>query len=216
METVWNTLATLIERGGWVMYPLMVLSVISTTLILERIWFWRRMHKTMPEKRVSQFATHLRSSDTAALEKLLKGDHSFATQLLQRMSKQPSAEAAESVAIEIIEQLRRRIERYMTLLSTIITAAPLIGILGTVIGIIQSFELLGESNMVTDPREVSAGIAQALLTTAAGLIVALITLFPYMAFRGFIDRTLGQFEVLISARTTGFRKADKQTTTKEV
>lgn len=160
----------------------------------------------MPERRVSQLAAMLRADDVESLEKTLKRDRSFAGQLIRQMLKQ-STVAAESVAIEIIERLRRRIERFMTLLSTIITAAPLIGILGTVIGIIQSFELLGESNMITDPREVSAGIAQALLTTAAGLVVALITLFPYMAFKGSIDRTLGQFEVLLSASSSGTAKS---------
>ena len=87
----------------------------------------------------------------------------------------------------------------MIALSTIITAAPLLGILGTVIGIISSFQVLSEQTAATDPRSVSHGIAEALLTTAAGLTIALVTLFPYMAFRGQIDRTLGRIELLAAA-----------------
>ncbi|MCZ6836081.1 MAG: MotA/TolQ/ExbB proton channel family protein, partial [Planctomycetota bacterium] len=81
--------------------------------------------------------------------------------------------------------------------------APLRGFLGTVIGIIQSFKLLGEQSTLTDPRDVSAGIAAALLTTALGLIVALMTLFPYMVFRSHVDRALGRMESVIAAAQQG-------------
>jgi len=92
----------------------------------------------------------------------------------------------------------------MVMLSTIITAAPLLGILGTVIGIIRSFNLLGEQRMLTDTRLVATGIAEALLTTALGLVIALVTLFPYMAFRKQADRALGRMESLIASAQEGF------------
>ena len=94
----------------------------------------------------------------------------------------------------------------MVSLSTIITAAPLLGILGTVIGIIRSFRLLvggpGEGGL-TDPSAVSMGIAEALLTTALGLVVALITLFPYMIFKAQAERALGRVESIIAAAQQG-------------
>ncbi|MEX0887620.1 MAG: MotA/TolQ/ExbB proton channel family protein, partial [Phycisphaeraceae bacterium] len=97
---------------------------------------------------------------------------------------------------------RRRIERFLPTLSTIITAAPMLGILGTVLGIIASFDLLGARPDATDPRQVSQGIAEALLTTAAGLVIAVFTLFPYNAFRAQIDRTLARLEALAAAATS--------------
>jgi len=197
MEQVWDTLAVLIERGGWVMFPLIFLSVISVALCLERMWFWRRMRRAMPRDRLATLAAGLRAGDAGIVDQLLRRDRSIFGELVRQMRAE--AHGPEAVAIEVVEDLRSRFERFMPTLSTIITAAPLIGILGTVIGIIESFELLGETRMVTDPREVSSGIAQALLTTAAGLIIALITLFPYMIFKGHIDRAMGQFEVLIAA-----------------
>ncbi|MEM7622209.1 MAG: MotA/TolQ/ExbB proton channel family protein, partial [Planctomycetota bacterium] len=81
---------------------------------------------------------------------------------------------------------------------TIITAAPMLGILGTVTGIIRSFSLLGGEAAVTDPAAIAAGIGEALFTTAFGLTVALITLFPHAAFRSQADRCLARFEVLAS------------------
>ena len=91
----------------------------------------------------------------------------------------------------------------MVILSTVITAAPMLGILGTVLGIIQSFELLGGENILTDPKQVSAGIAEALITTASGLSVALLTLFPFMAFKAQSDRALGRMEALSAAAPQG-------------
>ena len=75
---------------------------------------------------------------------------------------------SDAVAMEAVELQRPRIDRFMVALSTIITAAPLLGILGTVLGIIQSFRLLGEQSVLTDPSDVAGGIAAALLTTALG------------------------------------------------
>ncbi len=94
-------------------------------------------------------------------------------------------------------------------MSTIITAAPLLGILGTVIGIIRSFRILGapSEGQLTDPSAVSAGIAEALLTTALGLIVALVTLFPYMIFRANMERALGRLESVIAAAQQGVKVA---------
>lgn len=200
MKTVWETLANLITRGGWVMYPLLLMSVVSIALSLERSWFWHRVHRAMPTERVAALAAALRAGQKGLVDQLLRRDRSFAGHLVRQMTAEPST--SESVAIEIVEELRYGIERFMATMSTIITAAPLIGILGTVIGIIQSFELLGNSNAITDPREVSAGIAQALITTAAGLVVSLIALFPYMTYKTYINRTIGQFEVLIAAFST--------------
>jgi biopolymer transport protein ExbB len=95
----------------------------------------------------------------------------------------------------------------MVTLSTIITAAPLLGILGTVIGIIRSFNLLGVEDVMTDPRAVSVGIAQALITTALGLVVALVTLFPYMIFRAQSERAVGRLESVIASAQLGAGRA---------
>ena len=83
-------------------------------------------------------------------------------------------------------------------------------ILGTVLGIIQSFELLGARSTLSDPTEVAGGIAAALLTTAFGLVVALITLFPYMAFRGQSARAMGRLEALVAAGQEGDRRAGRE------
>ena len=109
----------------------------------------------------------------------------------------------DAVAVETIEQLRGKTERFMNILSTIVTASPMLGILGTVTGIIQSFELLGGQRALVDPRDVSSGIGEALITTAAGLVIALAALFPYMLFRGYAERALGRFESIVTSAKQG-------------
>jgi biopolymer transport protein ExbB len=90
--------------------------------------------------------------------------------------------AMESAAAEEIKRMRR----FTTVLDTMITVAPLLGIFGTVIGIITSFELLGASG-IEHPQAVTAGIAQALITTAAGLGIAILSVFPFNYFNSRVE-----------------------------
>ncbi len=103
-------------------------------------------------------------------------------------------EIGEADVAQAVETIRGEVERFAATLSAIITAAPMLGILGTVTGIIQSFRLLGTQGPVSDPSAVASGIAEALLTTALGLIIALVTLFPYSIFRARADRCLGRLD----------------------
>ncbi len=102
----------------------------------------------------------------------------------------------EAVLIGRIEAMRPTIERFAPALGAIIAAAPLLGILGTVTGIIRSFDLLGDAAAVSDPSVVAGGIAEALYTTAFGLTIALVTLFPHVVFKSCAERVLGRLEIL--------------------
>ena len=93
------------------------------------------------------------------------------------------SKAMEMAAMEEI----KRMKRYLPVLDTVITASPLLGILGTVLGIIHSFDMLGTAG-IQDPQAVTSGIAQALITTAAGLVIAIFTLFPYNYFMTKVER----------------------------
>lgn len=193
-------LSTLIEKGGYVMIPLLVLSVISVTLILERCWFWLLVGGRGSMRRIEKLNAVLRKGENAKAIEMVKRDSSpYGIVAKAMLDDGPS----DAVAMEAVELQRPRIDRFMVALSTIITAAPLLGILGTVLGIIQSFRLLGEQAVLTDPSDVAGGIAAALLTTALGLIVALVTLFPYMLFRGWSSRAIGRLEAVIAAAQQG-------------
>lgn len=200
MGSVIDDLALLLERGGYVMLPLLAMSVVSLTLIVERAWFWSVSHRPARVKRLARLNDTFRRGDRASAAELVANDRSPYGEVARHLLDHG---ATAAVAVEAVESQRPRIDRFMATLSTIITAAPLLGILGTVIGIIQSFNLLGEQDTLTDPRTVSAGIAEALLTTALGLVIALITLFPFMVFRGHVDRAIGRLESVIAAAQQG-------------
>ncbi|MBC8202069.1 MAG: MotA/TolQ/ExbB proton channel family protein [Planctomycetes bacterium] len=141
--------------------------------------------------------------DMDSVRKMVKRDFSPQGMVAKRVVDDGSSDA---VAMGAVEMQRPRIDRNMVALSTIITAAPLLGILGTVIGIIDSFNLLGAEVVLTDPADVASGIASALLTTAFGLIIALVTLFPYMLFRGWSSSAIGRIEAMIAAAQQGAAK----------
>jgi biopolymer transport protein ExbB len=202
MSALRSDLAILIERGGWVMLPLLVLSIISLALIVERIWFWATLHRPRRIRWLQALKAAFRAGDRGKARKLLDGERSPYGQVGRSLLDHG---ASEAVAVEAMELQRPKFDRFMVALSTIITAAPLLGILGTVIGIIRSFKLLGEPSEggLTDPSAVSLGIAEALLTTAMGLVVALVTLFPYMIFRAQVERAIGRVESVIAAAQVG-------------
>ena len=197
-------------RGGLVMWPLLFLSVLAVSVVLERAVFWGRLDSRRGRGRYRALAESLRRGDVPKVTGLVTGDGSpYADFARDVMAHEDGVDEA-TVAV-LSEEVRPRFERGLLLLSTIVTAAPMLGILGTVVGIIQSFELLGGDATITDPNQVSGGIAEALITTAAGLVVALVALFPYMLFRGRQDRALGRLESLATAAITGL-SADRRRT----
>lgn len=198
--TMLEAVNELMSRGGVVMWPLLGLSVIAVTLAFERTWFFLRNNHPGQLAKVTRMGAMLRTRDDGAARTLAEGDNTVYGTVVKRLLG--DEKLSEPLAVDAVESQRRRLERFMPILSTIITAAPMLGILGTVLGIISSFEVLSEQTAAAggaDPRNVSLGIAEALITTAAGLVVSLITLFPYNAFRAQIERTLTRLESLANS-----------------
>ena len=187
---------SLMRRGGVVMWPLLVLSVLAVALLVERGWFYAGLNRRRRLERVATMARRLGAGDRAGARQLADADGSVYGRAVSRLLEEGSTEAS---ALSAVESQRRDLERYLPVLSTIITAAPMLGILGTVLGIIDSFEVLGDPSAARDPARVGQGIAEALITTAAGLVVALVTLLPYNLIRAQLDRALSRLEALVAA-----------------
>lgn len=185
------------QAGGWVMYPLLAMSVVSLTLIFERTIFWVLGPQRNGARRLGVYLSSIASAPDDEIRNRACGDSTLEARLVSLSFS--SETRSEPILIGHIESLRPSIERFAPTLGTIIAAAPLLGILGTVTGIIQSFDLLGEASSVSDPTVVAGGIAEALYTTAFGLCIALITLFPHVYFKSRADRALGRLEILAGA-----------------
>ncbi len=167
------------------MYPLLACSIISLTVIIERFFFWIRVYVYHNQTLVDEILELCREGDWETVKAKATGSKDHIIRILvngilhRRFSM---AKAMESAAAEEIKRMRR----YMRVLDTMITVAPLLGIFGTVIGIIMSFEILGSAG-IEHPQAVTAGIAQALITTATGLGIAILTVFPYNYFNSKVE-----------------------------
>ena len=192
------------------MLPLLALSLLAITLATERAFFWLSVSRVFPPRSVHAAAHALRQADPKALREVSPPTQSLPARIIAAIHESPPHDA---LAVETAERFRPQIERFSTTLSTIITAAPLLGILGTVLGIIDAFDLIGSAAGVTSVTDVASGIAQALITTAFGLTVALITLFPFMVYRSLANHMLGSIELLVAAHAAGTATAMRNKST---
>jgi biopolymer transport protein ExbB len=178
--------------GGPVMYPLLLCSVASLTVILERFIFWLREDMRRNRSLVDEVLELSRIGNWELIKEKVIGSKDHVIRVLvagilhREFSMTKAMEAAASDEI-------KRMKRFLNVLNTIITAAPLLGILGTVTGIINAFEALG-SSAIDNPQVVMAGIAQALITTAAGLFIAIPSLFAYNYFTSKIETSVTDME----------------------
>lgn len=179
-------------KGGPIMYPLLACSIISLTFIIERLIFWWRENRQCDGELVDRILMLADEGDYEALAGETRGSKDFVVQMLVcgLVHREYSLENALEMAAE--EEVKR-MRRNMAPLDTIITLAPLLGILGTVTGIINSFHILGQTTIET-PQAVTAGIAEALITTAAGLIIAVPTLIAFNYFNAKTDEAISRME----------------------
>jgi biopolymer transport protein ExbB len=172
--------------GGPVMYPLLLCSLIVMTVIIERSLFWVMIGRQRDLALVDEILELCRSRNWEAVRQKAAGCKDFVVRIMVSgiLHRDFSmVKAMESAAADEIQRMRR----FMTILDTMITVAPLLGIFGTVIGIITSFEMLGTDG-IDRPQAVTAGVAQALITTATGLGIAILSVFPYNYFNTKVER----------------------------
>lgn len=182
------------NAGGWVMYPLLLLSVVGLGIVIERSLFWIRNSTRRELGAFRKYADLMEVNDRETLAAVSSKDGSPIGKLAYwgASKKQVSEEAV----LATIELIRPSLDARNGFLSVIVGAAPLLGILGTVVGIIESFDLLGQAAGVSDPTIVAGGIAEALYTTAAGLTIALLALFPASYFKARANASLSRLETL--------------------
>ncbi len=205
MEALISAIRHWFDVGGWVMIPLALVSLLGLTVVFERALFWVRLTGPTVRSRTAKLAARLRQGDFPGVIKSTAERRDPYARLARELSQDVAGPIGEAQAREAIEAQRYAVERFQGALSIIITAAPMLGILGTVTGIITSFAAIGEAEG-SDPRLVAGGIAQALYTTAFGLAIAVAALFPYAIFKGLADRALTRLELLAASAMEGSSK----------
>jgi biopolymer transport protein ExbB len=176
------------------MWPIILCSVVAAAIILERLWTLQEQ-RVLPRdliRRVRQLveADQVNDKVIAALEQNSPLGRVLAAGLANRhRSREAMMERLEDAGRHVVHDL----ERFLNTLGTIASISPLLGLLGTVTGIIKSFNAL-EAGAAGDPRMLSGGIAEALIATAAGLCVAIPALIAYRYLRGRVEGFVVEME----------------------
>jgi biopolymer transport protein ExbB len=192
----------IVRAGGPMMWPIILCSIATAAIVLERVWTLqdrRVLPKELPQK-VWQLIESNQINDKviAALEQNSPLGRVLAAGLANRhRSREAMMERLEDAGRHVIHEL----ERFLNTLGTIAGISPLLGLLGTVTGIIKSFNAIQAGGM-GDPRALSGGIAEALICTAAGLMVAIPALFAYRLLRSKVD------SIVIAMEKDAIRLAD--------
>jgi biopolymer transport protein ExbB len=184
----------LLFAGGWVMWPILALSVLALAIIVERFWTLRRK-AVIPRglgEEVRDWAAR-RQLDPAHIEALRLnsplGELLAAGLSVRHRPRELIKERIEDVGRHVVHQL----ERFLNSLGTIAGVAPLLGLLGTVVGMIHMFLDIMAAG-VGDANQVAGGIGEALISTAAGLLVAIPALMFYRYFRGLVLQYVVEME----------------------
>lgn len=184
----------LIEAGGWVMVPIILSSIIALAIIVERLWALQR-RRICPRNLVNQIWQWARNRelDAARIASLRASSplgHVLAAGLVNlHHDRAIMKEAIEETGRQVVMEL----QRYLNTLGTIASIAPLLGLFGTVLGMIEVFTNLVKAG-AGNPAPLAGGIAEALITTAAGLMVAIPSLMFYRYFRGRVDELVCTME----------------------
>jgi biopolymer transport protein ExbB len=177
----------IVQSGGYVMAPLLLFSVISMAIIIERLWSLKKKKVIPPNLLVETLRLlHQDRIDKATLKKLQNNSPLGEILVCGLLNRNRTKEALKETVEEEGRHVAHKLGRYINLLGTIAAISPLLGLLGTVIGMINVFATI-TSVGVGDPTLLAGGINKALITTATGLIIAIPTLFFYRYFKARID-----------------------------
>ena len=159
------------------MWPLLLFSIISVSCIIERLIFWNKINNYEKVINNLQINNFIDISYIKSLNKKDIGDNPYKKLLFKIKDFDLSNQKNLSIALTIsIQSLQFEYEKFNNIFSTIISISPLLGLLGTVFGLMNSFSFIEIGNVGVNADEVTGGISEALVSTAAGLIIAIFTL----------------------------------------
>ena len=167
----------LFVKGGPLMWPLLVTSIVALTVVIERLFFIVRERVRRNPGAVHEILQRVEKGDYAGAVQAGEGSRDFVARILSYAL----THREKSVSDALLRAAGRELKRYnrgLSILDTVITLAPLLGLLGTVTGMIHSFGLLGGQE-IEAPQAIAGGIAEALIATACGLAVAILALLPF-------------------------------------
>ena len=167
----------LFVKGGPVMWPLLATSIVAVTVVIERLVFIVCEHVRRDPRAVQEILQRVETGDYTGAARVGETSNDFVARTLTYALTHRN----RSISDALLRAAGRELKRYnrgLAILDTVITLAPLLGLLGTVTGMIHSFGLLGGEE-IEAPQAIAGGIAEALIATASGLAVAILALIPF-------------------------------------
>jgi len=165
-------------KGEWIMWPMILVSFVMITVVVERLIFIFRENSSRNDAAVKQILESVERGDADKAIALGKGSSDFVAQIIAESLKHREQSLSNAFTRAANQQLTRY-QQGLATLDTCITAAPLLGLLGTVTGMMRTFGALGSGDIGAAAGTITGGVAEALIATAAGLAVAVLGLFPY-------------------------------------
>jgi biopolymer transport protein ExbB len=189
-----NWLIDKFHKGGPIMWPILIVSIIGLTVVIERIFWWTGRWFRRDPKRIEKVFTAIENGDVAEASRLSRGTRDPVLRMMwnglnhQHASLQGALQVAAGIEI-------KRAGRFLVVMDTLVTLAPLLGLLGTITGLIRSFSFLGNEELAV--QAVTGGIAEALIATACGLGIAIFALIPFNYFTSRVSNL--EFELQTAA-----------------
>jgi biopolymer transport protein ExbB len=189
-----NWLIDKFHKGGPVMWPILIVSIIGLTVVIERIFWWSGRWFRRDPKRIEKVFTAIENGDVDEASRLSRGSRDPVLRMMwnglnhQHASLQGALQVAAGIEI-------KRAGRFLVVMDTLVTLAPLLGLLGTITGLIRSFSFLGNEELAV--QAVTGGIAEALIATACGLGIAIFALIPFNFFTSRVSNL--EFELQTAA-----------------
>jgi biopolymer transport protein ExbB len=184
-----NALVTYLHQGGFMMYPLILCSIVAIGIILERAYTFRKSTAIDPEDLLDEIRESYTKDNPDAAIQLMESAKTPYARIFARGLKN-AERAPEMIELAMTQEAANEVpilENYLVGLKTIITVSPLLGLLGTIAGMIYSFKQVASSGL-SSPTAVMSGVSEALVSTATGIAVAVISLVFYNYFANLVKR----------------------------
>jgi biopolymer transport protein ExbB len=201
-----NIIFDFLIKGGPVMAPILICALVAVAVVGERSYWWIRESRRRDPRKLERVLAALENGDIAAAIKIADGSLDPVIRMIYRglnhvhTSMQGAFQLAAGIELE-------RAGRFLTVMDTLVTLAPLLGLLGTVTGLMRAFLKVGSAELAVSA--VTGGIGEALIATACGLGIAIVSLIPYNYFNGRLTRL--QFELETAATNVEMMVAAGQT-----
>jgi biopolymer transport protein ExbB len=189
-------------KGGPVMWPILISAIVAFAVVGERaFWWWRESRKRDPQK-LEQLLAALENSDVPAATKIAEGSEDPVIRMIHRsLAHVGHVHASLLGALQLAAGIElKRAGRFLTVMDTLVTLAPLLGLLGTVTGLMRAFLNIGNAELSV--TSVTGGIGEALIATACGLGIAIFSLIPYNYFYNYFSAKVTQLQFDLETAAT--------------